>query len=481
MKKERSGRLKYGSISALVAALILLSVAALNIGAAVLEKKYGWRKDFSFNSITTQSADTKRILGELKTPVRILALFRPGDEDAPLMELLDRYAASSEMVTWEKLDPALNPALSARYTGGEDLGSGSVIVTCEETGRWRILGPEDYVSVGLDPESGEFSYTGWTYERSLTSAIDYVSRERVPKTVILQGHGELDGETLADFDGLLEANQYEVSYASLADGSFTPDPGDLLVLFSPQRDLTEPEMRVLMEFASKGGSFLFTCDYTDTPENMPNLTALMRSYGFEPLPGIVVADREQRGTYYDEYPITLRPEVCATDLTLDLIASGADQMLLPGCRAFAEPGETDRNLIVSVVMRSGEGSYLKNLTDAARGLDRAEGDREGPFPVALQARRVTAEGYVSRAFIIGCSPALTDTQVYAMTDIQPLIIRVMEFLLDMNASSLDIQARAAVRPALRAESTALGSVLIVALPCAVLLAALIVLAPRKNR
>ena len=121
------------------------------------------------------------------------------------------------------------------------------------------------------------------------------------------------------------------------------------------------------------------------------------------------------------------------------------------------------------------------MTDSVTSLDRTEDDPEGPFALALEARRVTAEGYLSRAFVIGCSAALTEQTLYAMTDVQQLIIRVMEFLLDTGASDLNIMSKTAVRPALGPGSVALGSVLTAALPAAVLLAALLVLWPRKNR
>ena len=481
MKRTKASRVRYGGISALVTVMILAALVAVNIGAAVLEKKQGWRRDYSFNAITTQSGDTLKILDRLEHPVHILALFRRGEEDAPLIELLDRYAAASPLVTWEKVDPALNPTLSTRYAQGGSLDSGSMIVTCEDTGRWRILGPQDYVSLGMDTETGEYTYTGWTYERSLTSAIDYVSRERVPKVVILQGHGELDGETLANFDGLLTANQYEVMYAKLNDGSYTPDPQDLLILFSPQRDLTEAEMRLLTDFAAKGGSFLFTCDYSDPLTNMPNYTALLRSYGFLPLEGIVIADENDRDSYYNGYQDCLRPEMCSTDLTIDLIASGSNQLLLLGARAFEEPEETDRNLTAAAVLRSGKTSYLKVLTSETTQIDKDPDDPEGAFPLALEARRVTAEGYVSRAFIIGCSATLVNQQLYAMTNSQQLTVRVMEFLLKTDASDVRIAPKDALRPALGTGSTSLGSVLLVALPMTVLLAALLILGLRRNR
>ena len=61
---------------------------------------------------------------------------------------------------------------------------------------------------------------------------------------------------------------------------------------------------------------------------------------------------------------------------------------------------------------------------------------------------MTAEGYLSRAFVIGCSAALTDQQVYAMTDGQQLTIRMMEFLLKTDAIDLMIAPKDAIRPAL---------------------------------
>ena len=200
-----------------------------------------------------------------------------------------------------------------------------------------------------------------------------------------------------------------------------------------------------------------------------------------PLKGIVLADRNAPATFYNGNRIYLIPEVCSTDLTMDLIGSGADRLLLPGCRGFETPEETDRNLIVSPVLRSGEGSYLKAIDAMSVDLEKKEGDLSGPFALALQARRVTGEGFLSRAFIIGCSGALVNEQVYAMTDIQQLIVRTAEFLLDLEASDLDILAKEAIRPALGTGSIGPGAVMLAALPAGVLLAALLVLKRRRNR
>ena len=471
-----------GHFSTLMMVLLAASLAAVNIAAQHLEKRNGWRVDFSFNRISTHSAVTKDTIEHLAHPVHLYALFRKGNEDAPLIELLDRYAAASELITWEQMDPALNPGIVSRFSTETEVPSeDSLIVYCEETGRWRTLGPGDYVSLGMDPETGEYTYEGWTYERSVTNAIAWVTRETVPQVVIVQGHGELDGETVTHFDGLLTANRFEVTYGDLSDPETSLDPEDLLVFLGPQKDLNEEEMNRVKEFAEKGGSFLFACDYTDPVDKMPGYTSLLRSYGFLPLKGIVLADRNAAATYYNGNRIYLIPEMCSTDLTMDLIGSGADRLLLPGCRGFETPGDTDRNLMVSTVLQSGEGSYLKAIDAMSVDLEKKENDLSGPFSLALQARRVTGEGYISRAFIIGCSGALVNEQVYAMTDIQQFIVRVAEFLLDLEASDLDILAKEAVRPALGMGSIGPGAVIIAALPSLVLLAALLVLKRRRNR
>ena len=464
--------------------LVLLSAAliAMNIAVTRLEKRGGWRVDYSFNSIATHSEVTRDTLDHLEHPVHLYALFRKGDEDAPLTELLDRYAAASSLVTWEQLDPALNPSLIARFsTDTETPGENSLIVFCEDTGRWRILGPEDYVSLSMDSETGEYSYAGWTYERSITNAISWVTREKVPRVVLVQGHGELDGETVQHLEGLLTANRFEVTYADLTDPSFTPDPADLLVFLAPQKDLDGEETAKLKTFAARGGSFLFAVDYTDPVDRMPSFAAILRSYGFIPRSGIVLADRDAPETCYNGNRMYLIPEMCPTDITLDLISSGADRLLLPGCRAFETPEETDRNLLVSVLLQSGESAYLHRVTAESTSLEKTEEDPSGPFALALQARRTTEEGYVSRAAAIGCSAALVNEQVYAMTDMQPFILRLAEFLLDLDASDLEIMAKEAIRPMLGTGSIAPGAVLLTALPAAVVLAAFMVLFRRRRK
>ena len=214
---------------------------------------------------------------------------------------------------------------------------------------------------------------------------------------------------------------------------------------------------------------------------MPNYRTLLRSCGSECIEGIVTADPDQENTYYSTNTSWLLPEMLSTDITIDLVAYGMTDILMPGAAAFATPEDTDRYLMASVVLQSGETARLVKETETVAGSIWAESEETGPFALAIQSERIMTEGHLSKAFIIGCSSTLVNDQVLSMTYGQELIIRVLEYLLDMDASNLNIMPKVALRPTLGTGSIRLGSVLLVALPAAVLLAAVLVLVRRRNR
>ena len=130
------------------------------------------------------------------------------------------------------------------------------------------------------------------------------------------------------------------------------------------------------------------------------------------------------------------------------------------------------------VLRSGETAYLKDVNSTSS-MKEPE-DPTGPFSLALQARRVTTDGYVSRAFIIGDSGVLISRELYEYTSSMQFVVKVMDSLLQVEESGVQVAPKDIIRPGLKTASSSLGSILLVALPLMVLLAALLVLRPRKN-
>lgn len=477
----RNPRFRYGSLSTLLLCLCLAVLVALNGLFTALEKRYGWRVDYSFNAITTHSQATQDVLAGLPVPVHIYALYERGNEDMQLFELLDRYAAASNLITWEQAPISRNPTLLTRFAGATSdntVTEDSLVVYCEATDRFRVLSATDFITLSIDYETGTYRPDQLIYESSITAALDYVTREAIPVVYIVQGHDELNADAAAGLETLLKSNHYDVRYSTLSAMQLTP--ADLLVFLAPVRDLTDSELAIVTDFTSQGGPLLFACDYSDPIRNMPNYQALLRSYGFVPLEGVVVAGREEPHSYFESNRTVLLPNMQATSITLDLLLNGLNTLILPTARAFQTPDMTDASLQVTPLLLSGEHSYLRALSSASTSLEKQPGDATGPFPLALEAYRFSPTGDVSRAVMIGSSAAITDEYLFAMTHGQEFVIRTMDYLLGSDATSLSIMTRSAVRPGLSAEALTLGSVMLVMLPMAVLAAALLILYPRRH-
>ena len=482
--KEKNRAWKRGSASLLAVLLLVAVLTGLCILGDRLELRYGWRRDYSFNSVTTYSEKTGEILASLKYPVHIYALFSRDNEDRPLMELLNRYSAGSDMVSWETADLSLNPSLITRFRGStssEVVSSDSLIVSCEQTGRFRILDPSDFVSLNYDPEAGVYEMAGVTYESSLTQAIQYVTMDVIPRIMILQGQGELDENGTEILASLLVSNQYEVNYFTLDAQEAELEKGDLLMILSPVRDFTDAEFQKIRTFILKGGSVFITCDYTDPVENMPNMQALLRYYGVQPLEGIVIASDEEPQTYYEGRQLILIPYMQSTAITREMVENHSNTLLLAGSRAFEMPGAGDRDLSVAATLTSGSRAWLRSLDGDLSTLEQQAEDRPGPFALALEAERLTENSEMSRAFILGCSTVLTSADLYVMTDSQEMILRTVQYLLGDERETLNIPARLALRPKLGVGALTLGRVLWILLPVSIALAACLVLIPRRRR
>ena len=482
-RRLRQPRFRYGAASTLMVWLVIGVLVILNLLVGDAEKRHGWQADLSFNAMTTQSATTRAVVEALPYPVHIYALFSRGQEDVPLMALLDRYAASSPNITWSQADVALQPWLIQRFSTqaeGMQVQNDSLIVSCETTGRWRILSPTDFVHLGLNLQTGAYEPDGLTYEHEITAALVHVTRDTIPKVYLLQGQGELDESLVQPLTDFLTSNHYEVApLHTLVNAQLTKN--DLLMVLSPTRDFLPDEIKVISDFTAGGGSLFITTDYTDPLDAMPNWTAFLRRYGIIPLDGIVVSAADEPHTYAQGSQINLLPILHETEATVELVRSNQNTLLFTGSRAFETPKIADQSLEVDVLVSSDHPAYLRDFSDGNTSLAQQPEDQPGPFALGLLARRLTEGGELSRVAVLGSSPPLTSTLVQSMTDTQVFLLRLMEYLLNTPPIQLDILAKPAIRPRLTAGSTAWGLVLTIAVPLAVTAAGAWVLIRRKRK
>ena len=471
----RHGRLSMALLSAFVLACVLV-----NIGVADLENTYGWQLDFSFNGYTSTGEETRKVVDSLAAPVQLYLLYQSGDIDSQLDEVLERYQRLTDLISVLPTDIAKNPGVLSRFQSDltTTLDADTVIVNCDQTGRYKVLTYDDFVTQGYNIEKGTFEIAGLAYEKKLTEALVYVTQTTVPVVGILQGHGELTVDALSNLTSFLQSNNYDNKAVDLLAGD-SLDGVDLLLVADPQKDLTTEELTAIQTFAQGGGSLFVMRDYTD-PINLPNYMSLLKNYGVVPIQGVVVAGEEDEGSYYGER-IYLLPYFVQMDMTAPLISGSMDVLLLAGACAFETPGQTDSALSAATVLKSGPNAYVRDPSDGSDTIDYKDGDRKGEMTLAVLSGRMHADGNVSRMFAIGNSTVFTDEYMYQRTFNEEFILQLMGELLPQKTVSLDIIAKSAFHPGLTAGSIKAGIALLVAVPMMILLAAALVLVPRRNR
>ena len=477
---KNNRKFRCGGFSVLLTAAVI--AVALLFGALCdgLEKRFALQGDFSFNAVTTQSEITRAVLDQLTRDVTICAVVPADGGDETLLSLLDRYAAASPHVTLRQDSLLRNPALQNQYAdaaGQTQVTDDCLIVTCPDTGRTRILSAQDYVLYSYNLDTGYFDESSYSYEKSITEAIVYVTEDQVPTIQILTGHGEMTADETALLEETLQSANYQVQRVSLAAGDAL-DPSSLLMILSPQFDLSQRETEMLLAFAQAGGDFFIVSQYSD-PLTLSNYQAFLRSFGIAAYPGQVIAKETDGDSYFLDYPAILMPYMQETDATRALLQSGEDILLFYGARAFQIPDSLPEGVALSPVLVTGE-AYIRDYSDGIAEPDQQPTDRAGRFAVALWSERMFEDGTVSRALALGDGTMFLDAWTVSGTASTPFLIQMARSLQGQEPVNLDILPKTAQRPSLSLGSLTPALVVAVMLPLLVLLAAALVLWPRRN-
>jgi ABC-type uncharacterized transport system involved in gliding motility auxiliary subunit len=254
-----SGRqARFGSLAAASVLVVLGIIVAINY----LSTKYNKRWDLTASRQFSLSDQTKKVLQDLKEPVRI-RVFARTEEFQRFRDRLDEYTYQSKQVTAEYIDPEKRPGLAQQY-GVTQLGT----VVFDFKGRNEKVTSET--------------------EQELTNGLIKVIQGRTPKILFTQGHGERDTVSA-------ERNGYNAIASALSGANFVVDkialpqvnavPADteMVIVAGPRTDFLEPEIQLLRAYLARGGKLMVLLDpvvKADQPQQT-NLAALLNEWGIK--------------------------------------------------------------------------------------------------------------------------------------------------------------------------------------------------------
>ena len=229
---------KGGSYSIAVTAIVLAILVAANVLVSALPTS-ATKYDITSTNLYSVTSSTKVVINALEKDVTIYWIVQADKEDDVIENLLGKYESLSSHITVIKKNPDAFPTFTSQYTS-EDVPNNSLIVECGEKSRYISYNDIYLADVDYTTYSYVYSFDG---EGAITSAIDYVISDELPKVYMLEGHGE---ESLPDeFSTQIEKENMELESFSLLNSDEIPEDADALLIYAPQSDISEDEAKLL--------------------------------------------------------------------------------------------------------------------------------------------------------------------------------------------------------------------------------------------
>jgi ABC-type uncharacterized transport system involved in gliding motility auxiliary subunit len=234
---------KYGTSAVLST---LLGVALLGM-LGFLSTRYHHRFDWSEQKIHTLSDQSRKVLEGLTQDVEVTALVSRVDQ-APVRELLDRYAYESKRFRVEYVDPNERPGLLEKWKIAPDK-----------------LREHGLVRMAIGGESLEVSNVD---EEHVTNAMVKLSRTGEKVVYFVQGHGEdaISGEEGAGREGFVRAAEalrnenYRVEPLLLGSVPDVPADANVVIVAGARSRMFDEELAALDRYLARGGALLAMVD-----------------------------------------------------------------------------------------------------------------------------------------------------------------------------------------------------------------------------
>ncbi|MCK5523432.1 MAG: GldG family protein, partial [Thiomargarita sp.] len=270
--------------------VLLLTVIGL---IAWLSTHYEIKADWTVNNRHSLSEASRKILLELKEPIKVTAYITDNNDlRLPIQELVERYQRQADNISLHFVDPFYAPD-EVRQQNIQEKGE-ILIQYKERTEQLRFLS-----------------------EQELTSALQRLLRP-ARLAVFLTGHGERSPTHFANHDlsqlaMALKNSGINVQTLNFGETPAIPDETNVLVIASARQKLLPGEVIQIADYIDKGGNLLWLMD-PSIP--LHSLEILAEKFGLTIQPGIIVDPISQllgvkssavvsiTNTGYGEHPVT---------------------------------------------------------------------------------------------------------------------------------------------------------------------------------
>ena len=290
----------------LLSSVIALTILTLNVGASLLPSSAS-QLDVSVNKLYSVSDSTKKYLDNLDEEITVY-LLNPSSSEEKLHSFIKRYCSLSDKITLKEIDTTKDTDFLSRYGLSTTPSFYSMIIESDK--RYKLvdseecfsyyyngnseyiergyMSPSEYISCGsyytqmyeyykengataaqlssvyeiIQSLASESIYC-FNAEEPMTTAIEYVTANKVPRVYLISNHNEKGSSS----------NPLDISVSDI------PDDASCLVINNPDVDYSEDEISKLIRYSDRGGRLLIVTD--KELSDKPNLKRFISAFGLE--------------------------------------------------------------------------------------------------------------------------------------------------------------------------------------------------------
>lgn len=401
-KRRYSISFKTFSMGAYSTGMIAVAVGIIVIANMVLgELPASWVSvDVTSEKLYSLTEQTKEYVKTMEEDVTIYVISSEEGQDTVLGQTLQRYDDMSDHISVEYVDPNINPRFYTQYTN-ENISLNSLIIVSEK--RNAVVDYNDIYETDYDYDyyTGGYSSntTGYDGEGQITSALDRVLTDDVPKVYITTGHGEASFSTI--FTNALKKENTEYETINLMDYDTVPEDAACLVIHGATGDFSADDTEKVIQYLDNGGNVILVTGIVDG--ETPNLDALCDYMGLQVAEGLVV---EQNEANYYRNPYYLLPTVGYGTYTAGLY--GQYYVFAPFGQGILIENEDREDISYNKFLTTSDSAFAKADLSNLENYDKSEGDTEGPFALGVSAVKTLEDGTEATMVVYGCEQIFTD-------------------------------------------------------------------------
>ena len=409
-------RINAAGADIIITTLLVLGIVFL-INARV--KMFPVELDFSEGRYYTIGEQSKSVLNELDTDVKIYALFDEGKADSEYQKidtLLRSYESlSNGKVHVEYKDPDIDTEIIAKLDPDSELGLTKNMFLVTSGDKARKIEYSDLFEMEYDERTSAWFNTGSNAEQAFTDAINYTGKieRRVIYNAASYSSDELNPEYLTFWNDMI-SNGYKLASLNIEDS--VPSDAAVILFIAPKKDLTQHETEIIKAFLDNGGSVaLFT--------------------------NRIAADWKGFSSIIHDYGISINDDILYnTDQSAEPEKEG-NRILLNAKESDSIPLETYG---ISFTDAASLTITEKSQTDIApviiteENISSSEYDKGGTYTVAA----VSEKSNGSKAVVFGCADFLSETNAKEISGYFPMGLYVAESVVDwLNTQSIKIETK----------------------------------------